>query len=201
MFHVKQTGNGVVEKFAMKGKTPEQPHHGSAWSVPVAVQDVPETGLVLTLAADERTRASVAKLAGLRVVPRLEATFELVRHRRDRLRVAGTLSATVGQTCVVTLDPIENDIEESIDLVFAPGTASLAGAKDGVEDIALDAPEPLTGGIVDLGAIATEFLILAVDPYPRRPGAVFEAPAAPDVSHHPFAALTAFKNVRKRDAS
>ncbi len=37
-------------------------------------------------------------------------------------------------------------------------------------------PEPLVGGTVDLGAIATEFLILGIDPYPRKPGAEFDAP-------------------------
>jgi hypothetical protein len=175
--------------------------HGLAWSVPVAVQDVPETGLRLALAADERTRAAIAKLADLRGLPRLEATFELARHGREGLQVVGTLSATVGQTCVVTLDPIENEVEESIDLIFAPGAASNADASGGMEDVVLDAPEPLTGGRVDLGAIATEFLILAIDPYPRKEGAVFEAPALPDDPNHPFAALAALGKIRGRDAS
>jgi len=185
----------------MKVKNPQQPRPGAVWSVPVAAQDVPESGLALTLAADERTRASVAKLADLRALPRLEARFELARRGRDSLHVTGTLSATVGQTCVVTLDPIENEIEESIDLVFAPGAASMAESSSGLEDVALDSPEPLTSGLVDLGAIATEFLVLAIDPYPRKPGAVFEAPAAPDDANQPFAALAGLKNVRKRDAS
>ena len=33
-----------------------------------------------------------------------------------------------------------------------------------------DSPEPLVGGAVDLGAVATEFLVLGIDPYPRKPG-------------------------------
>ena len=49
-------------------------------------------------------------------------------------------------------------------------------------------------GAVDLGAIATEFLLLGIDPYPRKPGAVFDAPVAEDdPSSHPFAALAALK--------
>ena len=35
-----------------------------------------------------------------------------------------------------------------------------------------EGPETLHGGVVDLGAVATEFLILGIDPYPRKPGAV-----------------------------
>jgi uncharacterized metal-binding protein YceD (DUF177 family) len=172
----------------------------SAWSLPVGLEDVPETGLRLALAADERTRASVAKLADLRALPRLEATFELTRHARDGLHVVGTLSATVGQTCVVTLDPIENEIEEPIDLIFAPAQAAIAESS-GIEDVAVDAPERLTGGMVDLGAIATEFLMLAIDPYPRKSGAIFEPPAPPDDSSNPFAALAALKNPGRRDVS
>jgi hypothetical protein len=51
----------------------------------------------------------------------------------------------------------------------------------------------LIGGAVDLGAIATEFLMLGIDPYPRAPGAVFEPPAADDRGGGPFAALAALK--------
>ena len=61
-----------------------------------------------------------------------------------------------------------------------------------------DAPEPLVDGTVDLGAIATEFLILGIDPYPRKPGAVFEAPPAGDGSAHPFAALVEGGGARGR---
>ena len=50
-------------------------------------------------------------------------------------------------------------------------------------------PEPLIGGVVDLGALATEFLILGLDPYPRKPGAVFEPPQDREPQGGPFAAL------------
>ena len=47
--------------------------------------------------------------------------------------------------------------------------------------------------MVDLGALAIEFLILGIDPYPRKAGAQFAAPAVEDASEHPFAALEALK--------
>ena len=56
-----------------------------------------------------------------------------------------------------------------------------------------DAPEPLVGNAIDLGAIATEFLILGLDPYPRKPDVVFETPPAGDEPAHPFAALAGLK--------
>jgi hypothetical protein len=51
----------------------------------------------------------------------------------------------------------------------------------------------MVDGVVDLGAIATEFLILGIDPYPRKPGAVFEPPQSGDGEASPFAALAALK--------
>jgi hypothetical protein len=110
--------------------------------------------------------------------------------------VAGRVSATVGQICVVTLDPIENEIEETVDLIFVPGAAPAAGDAAGREalDVATnEVPEPLVDDTVDLGAIATEFLILGVDLYPRKPEAVFQAPPIEDKTEHPFAALATLR--------
>src|SRR5215468_4721656 len=117
----------------------------SVWSAPIFVHDVPETGRSIALAADERTRAAIAELAGLRSLPRLEAHFDLARRGRDGLRVTGRVAATVGQTCVVTLEPIESDLEEEIDLVFAPPAAPVVIEEEGtkIEVAAVDAPEPL----------------------------------------------------------
>ena len=59
-------------------------------------------------------------------------------------------------------------------------------------------PEPLIGGVVDLGALATEFLILGLDPYPRKPGAVFEPPQDVKPDPGPFAALAGLKEKHGR---
>jgi uncharacterized metal-binding protein YceD (DUF177 family) len=174
----------------------EQPPSDQLWSVPIAIHDVPETGRNFTLIADERTREAVAKLAGLRSLPRLEAQFEVTPRGRDGLHVAGTISATVGQDCVVTLEPIDSEIEEQVDLVFAPPAAPTVMEEEGehVEVTPVDAPEPLIGGGIDLGAIASEFLLLAIDPYPRKAGAAFESPATKEAdTGGPFAALAALK--------
>jgi uncharacterized metal-binding protein YceD (DUF177 family) len=115
-----------------------------------------------------------------------------VSRRGEGLRVLGHVSARVGQTCVVTLEPIENRVEEDIDLMFTPNGAALAEVRADDED----APEPLLDGRVDLGALATEFLVLGIDPYPRKQGVTFQAPETGDASVHPFAALAALKKER-----
>ena len=84
--------------------------------MPVALNEVPETGRHLDLVADAHARAAIAKLAGLAALPRLAASFDVTLHGRDGLHVVGEVSATVHQTCVVTLEPIENEVDEPIDL-------------------------------------------------------------------------------------
>jgi uncharacterized metal-binding protein YceD (DUF177 family) len=173
-----------------------QPKSDGIWSLPVALGDVPASGRHFDLVPDERRRDAIAKLAGLAALPRLDASFDVTPHGRNGLHVVGRVSATVGQTCVVTLEPIENDIDEPVDLVFVPADAapSPADGSEGELEVPYDdGPEPLVDGMIDLGAIAIEFLVLAIDPYPRKPDAVFEAPAAGDDSAHPFAVLAALK--------
>jgi hypothetical protein len=172
-----------------------RPGRESHWSVPVTLHEVPLTGRHFELAADEAARAAIAKSADLRALQRLEASFDVSRHGTEGLRVVGRVCATVGQVCVVTLDPIENEVEEMVDLVFVPGAAAAADAagRAGIAEAAEDAPEPLLGDTVDLGAIATEFLILGIDLYPRKPDAVFQAPRVEDDVEHPFAALAALR--------
>src|SRR5215470_19207733 len=126
------------------------------WHVPVAVEEVAETGQHFDLVADATVRAAVAKIAGLRDLPRFEGSFDVVRRGYGGLHVTGSVSATVGQTCVVSLEPLANEVDESIDLVFEPPT--MAPLPDSPQShghsVDLNGPEPLVGGVVDLGALA-----------------------------------------------
>jgi hypothetical protein len=165
------------------------------WSVPVVVAQIPDTGLHRELEANAGERQALAELGGLREVKSADASLDLTLMREGRVHVIGRVKARIGQTCVVTLDPIENDIDEAIDLIFAPPEQipALADlADDAAESDAEipDPPEPIMGGTIDLGRLATDALLLGVDPYPRKPGAIFEPPAvSADPEDHPFAAL------------
>jgi hypothetical protein len=101
---------------------------------------------------------------------------------------------------VVTLEPIENVIDEEVDLRFSPDAPVVPEGGDPAHHQTVshtagedEPPEPLTGGAIDLGAIATEFLMLAIDPYPRKPGVEFAPPPRDTETEHPFAALAALK--------
>lgn len=164
-----------------------------AWSLPVRVDDIHETGRHFDLRADEPTRVRVARFAAVPGISRLEAAFDVTRHGTDGLRVAGRVAAKVAQTCVVSLEPMTSEIDEAVDVVFAPSAAPPEPTLDNDHvQQPVGEPEPLVNGAVDLGALALEFLLLGIDPYPRKPDAVFRAPVE-DAAAHPFAALAALK--------
>jgi len=129
----------------------------------------------------------------------VQASFDVTPQRGGRFHVTGHVRARIGQTCVVTLEEIENDIDEPVDLVFVPPeqipemAALVDEAEDSDEEVP-DPPEAIENGLIDLGRVATDALYLAVDPYPRKPGAVFEPVVeVADPEDHPFAALKALK--------
>ena len=169
------------------------------WSVPIAVMQIPDTGLHRDLEADPATRAAMAEVAGLREIISANASLDVTPGSGGRFHVTGRVRARIGQTCVVTLDPIENDIDEPIDLMFAP-PEQIPVLADLVDEAAEsdseipDPPEPIENGFIDLGRLATDALLLSIDPYPRKPDAVFKPViTAPDPEDHPFAALKALK--------
>jgi uncharacterized metal-binding protein YceD (DUF177 family) len=173
------------------------------WSVPVTVAQIPDTGLHRDIEADRATREAMAEVAGLREILSASAALDVTPEGGGRVHVAGRVRARVGQTCVVTLDPIETDIDEEIDLIFAP-PEQIPDMSDLVDEAAEsdtevpDPPEPIVNGVIDLGRLATDALFLGIDPYPRRPDAVFELPqVAADPEDHPFAALKALQLAAK----
>ena len=175
------------------------------WRVPIAIEQVPETGVERNIVADAGQLAAMAEVGGLRAVHAARATFMLQPMRDGQVHVTGRVTAKIGQVCVVSLDDIDTGIDEEIDIVFAPPSKIPPMAStidDSVEDGAEipDPPEPIEDGVIDLGRVATDALFLAVDPYPRKPGAVLDLPAVEDdPDEHPFAALRALKEGDKGD--
>src|SRR6478735_7894205 len=90
------------------------------WRVPIVVVQIPETGLHRNLEADQAIRQAIAEVGGLRDVLAASASLDVTPMSGGRFHVEGRVRARIGQTCVVTLDPIENEIDEPIDLIFVP---------------------------------------------------------------------------------
>ncbi len=171
-------------------------------SRPVSVAATPPEGLEIEIVASETERAALAEHNGLVGIPALTAKLRVKRWRGEGLEVEGELRATVRQACVVTLEPFDAEIVEPLSMRFAPAPGDAdrrrhreprGGAQIAEQDIDIagdDPPDPMIGGGVDLGGCVSEFLTLALDPYPRKPGAEFQEPAPADNAEtSPFATL------------
>ena len=116
----------------------------------------------------------------------LSCDFLLCREGAETIHAEGRLSARVVQACVVTLDEFEAEITESFTVRFVP-----EGAESPEIDPEAEDEIPYRGRTIDLGEAVSEQLALALDLYPRRPGALLpEAEAAPP---GPFAGLGALR--------
>jgi uncharacterized metal-binding protein YceD (DUF177 family) len=164
-----------------------------AWSHPLAVADLPPEGAALKLVPGEKERAALARYVDVLAVPALVADVKVTPDGQGGVVVEGELVATVRQICVVSLEPFDNTVNEHVALRFLPSSLADSAVEDegderGPADVIID-------GAVDLGMLVAEFLALGVDPYPRRPGAVFAPPVAAtdDEASSPFAALAKLK--------
>jgi hypothetical protein len=170
------------------------------FSRPFIVDEWRDNEAMVAISAEEGERAALALAFGVPAIAALKAEFALERTARTRIRVHGRMNATVTQVCVVSLDPFETDVSEAIDVVFAPedearAAQARAAADQDIGELAPinGPPDPIIDGRIDLGALAAEFLALGLDPYPRKPGVDFDAPADASVPASPFAVLGRLK--------
>lgn len=139
----------------------------------------------------EATTAELPAIAARLAIPgvlALRCRYILCRDP-ERIVADGELSARVLQDCVATLEPFEAEVAETFRVYFVP-----AGAETDDDDP--EAPDQIgyIGGAIDLGEAAVEQLALALDPYPRRPGAEIALPHEGEESRQPFAALARRRN-------
>lgn len=164
------------------------------WGRPLKLAEIAAGPVRVRLAPDAAARESVAASLGLEALPSFEAQI-LVRPWLDGVELDGRFTAVVAQICGVTLDPFETRLDGEIVLRAVPAGSPAAPQPEAEEALDPDAPDPpdvLDADEIDLSGYAVEHLALAIDPFPRKPGAVFEAPAQPPESS-PFAALARLK--------
>jgi uncharacterized metal-binding protein YceD (DUF177 family) len=171
----------------------------NVWTHAIDVAGIPPQGLDLELKPDAAVRAELARLMDVIAVNDVVAKLDLRAAADGSVEVQGTLRGSVRQVCVVTLEEFDNPVEETIEARFS---AALETDEDD-EDLDGDVVDPIVDGKIDAGALATEFLSLAIDPYPRLPGAEFRLgvrdEAAESVPEGPFDRLTELTKNRKKD--
>lgn len=175
----------------------------------VSVSKLPQNGMPVRFEATDDERTALALHLGILEVEALNADLLVKRWKRDGVLVEGTLKARIVQACVVSLDPVGEDIDEPVDLVFVPEGSKLARIQTtGEGELHLDPdgadiPETFIGDKIDLGSFMSETIALAMDPYPRSSEADFEEwdtdPNPTDGKVSPFSALQGLRTQNPPD--
>lgn len=166
----------------------------SIWPVVVKLAEVDRKDQLLRVTADEAVRARICKLLDLSSLDRFEATVRLTSWL-DGAIVRGEWSADLAQTCGITLEPLPAELSGVFELKVLQKDSPNAPLDDPdavIDPEADDPPDLLETDDVPVGDFLIEHLALELDPFPRKPGVVFEQPDPPGVIS-PFAALKDFK--------
>lgn len=173
------------------------------FSYPVKVGNISANAVEVRLEAGPDELKALARTWQVVEVLSLTSTVQIGRWKKDGVRVRGRVQARIVQSCVVTLEPVESVIDEPLEAIFVPEGSKLARviANDNAEMVldpdGPDLPETFSGDTIDVGAIVAEHAALAIDPYPRKPDAVFgeriESTAEDDTRPNPFAVLKNWK--------
>lgn len=157
----------------------------------ISTTDLSREGRHFTFAANDDECREIADFLGLGALRSLSATLEVKRWRKQGVSVEGMVHADLVQDCVVTLAPVDEAVAENISLRFELRDGRRRPARaDTEQEIfvdpdAADPPELFDGPTLDLGPYLVEFLAMALNPYPRAPGAEFaqsEFPASDPAS-------------------
>lgn len=172
----------------------------------VDLEKLGNNGVALEISTTEAERAALAKRFGFLSLPAFSARVTVDRKIGGQVVVEGRLKGQIVQACILSLEPVTQELDDAFRLVFAENVAEDKDPESGeaLLNAQGDAPEPLTGNMLDVGEIAAEQLSLTADPYPRRPGIKLEdvlpkakggaRRAAPEQRRHPFAGLAALRD-------
>ena len=167
------------------------------WPSAVPVARVSRGAVDLRFEPDAAALKDIAKTLGLVSLDSLTAEIFL-RPWMDGAEVSGLIRARVTQVCSVSADEFEEPIESRFSVHVLPADSEYApqdedsGGELGMDPEGDDPPDVLEGQSIDVSGYVIEHLALELDPFPRKPGAVFEPPPEP-VDLSPFAALKALK--------
>jgi uncharacterized metal-binding protein YceD (DUF177 family) len=167
----------------------------AAWPCEIQLAQVDRGAVKLRLEPSADQRKAIAKQLDLVSLEALSAEVFLASWL-DGAEVSGVLRARVVQTCSATADDFETPIDARFSLRVLPANSENAPQEES-GDLASDAegddpPDVLEGETIDVSGYVVEHLALELDPFPRKPGAVFVQPPEP-VEISPFAALKGLK--------
>ena len=150
---------------------------------PVPVERV-GAGLVVQVEADAAECELIARRLQVPSVEAVRCRWVLRPASDGAMEAEGSLRASLYQDCVVSLEPFAVELVEEFAVRFVLPQQASEAADDPDEPDEL----PIEGGVLELGEATVEQLALALDPYPRRPGATLPGEASEPLAN-PFGAL------------
>jgi len=173
----------------------------------VDVDRLAPTGAAMEISPSDGERAALAKRFGFLGLPSFSARVSVDRRPGGQVVVEGRLRGKIVQACILSLDPVTQELDEAFRIVFKQGLAEERDPESGEALVSaqVDAPEPLPGNLLDVGEIVAEQLSLAANPYPRRHGVRLEdvlpkprKEGRKELRRHPFAGLAALRDKPRR---
>lgn len=140
------------------------------WAFVVDLASLPRGGRDLSLEADEETRARIARRLQIPAVNRLASTLR-VSASLGEIQVTGQVRAELVRECVASLEEITETVDEVFEIEFLRQPPDLPEAPDEDDEDWLNAPEVHEDPTIDAAELVIQQLSLAMDPFPRKPGA------------------------------
>lgn len=186
------------------------------WSHLLDIETIGAEPKTLTFKASAQERVDLARRMGVISVEKAQASVTVQRVSGGIIHAIGTVEADLTQSCVVSLGPVPAHVEDEFEGWFGDRDKAVSFAKakndrevkKGHTDLeileeAVD-PEPIVNGKIDVGELATQYLSLALDPYPRAEGVSSqyivpegaEDKAGAELRKNPFEALKDWKEKR-----
>ncbi|OSQ48667.1 YceD family protein [Thalassospira alkalitolerans] len=160
----------------------------------------------ISIEANEKERVALAERFELVAINSLTAELTITTAGNGEVTLRGPLHADIVQRCVTTLEPVPELVDDEVEVLFSPHISEedLPSNPDDLDDLSeeelmalLDQPEPLVDGKIDVGEVVSQYLAVAMNPYPRTDGAEMpdEAGAKDEVEErpNPFAKLAGLK--------
>lgn len=185
------------------------------WSHLIIVEEIPSQGKEFTITPNESEKKAIAKRLEIVSLDSLTAKLSVSRQNGHVIQVSGKFDAQLTQNCVVTMEPLKQQVSDEFDAWYADHEQAIpfkrvqqeAMAKREMIELPMleenEDPEQIEDGKIDLGELVTQYLSLSVNPYPHKEGIDYEnkevvrkGPVKESLRPNPFAAL---KNWRPKD--
>ncbi len=184
------------------------------WSFPINSDDIGTKEVRYNIEADENQKREIAKLYDIISVESLSSEIYIKREQGGRvIYVKGLLKSKITQSCIITNNPIESEINKEFEAWYADPNQAVSinkarnerEVRSGTLEIEMmdekDDPEAIIDGKIDIADLVMQYFSLFINPYPRSveqaPEEKMENIEPLECRKKPFEALKNWKNLKE----